>query len=214
MDVNPSLRGILVLIKPNGRAKLAPMHETKEKILQQALQFVSLYGIEALSIGQLAKDTKMSKSGLFAHFQSKEKLQIDVLLYGAQRYEDLVFRPAIAQPRGVARIRALVAGWAGWIGQSVAGDCPVLASLTELDEKEGPVRDCVFGLMNRYLENLEKMAQITVDVGQFRSGSDAKQIAFELISLLLGYQTTRKLSWTPEGSLQKSVESLIARYST
>ena len=191
---------------------LKPMHETKEKILQQALQLVSLYGLESLSIGQLAKDTKMSKSGLFAHFQSKENLQIEVLRYATRRYEEAVFLPAIAAPRGVPRIEALVTGWSGWIGSLVAGDCPILASLTELDEREGPVQAYLFSLMTRYIEALAKMAQIAVDEGQFKDETDTQQFAFELISALFGYQATRKLPWDSSKYFHSTIESLINRH--
>ncbi|MDX2471310.1 MAG: TetR/AcrR family transcriptional regulator [SAR324 cluster bacterium] len=188
------------------------MHETKEKILQQALQFVSLYGLDALSIGKLAKDTKMSKSGLFAHFNSKENLQIAVLEYSAQRFTEVVFRPATKAPRGVARIRALVDLWPNWIGsKTVAGDCPILSSLTEFDEKVGPVWDCLFRLTNQYHQSIVTMAQITLDEGEFKPDTNPEQFAFEFISLLLGYQAMRKLPLDPEKKWLKGVESLIER---
>ena len=187
------------------------MHETKEKILSQALQFVSLYGLDALSIGQLAKDTKMSKSGLFAHFNSKENLQVAVLEYSAKRFADVVFRPAVSAPKGLPRIRALVAAWPKWIGDSVAGDCPILSSLTEFDEKVGPVWECLFRLTNQYHQSIVTMCQITIEAGHFKADTDSKQFAFEFIALLLGYQAMRKLPLEPEKRWLAAVESLINR---
>jgi len=188
------------------------MNETKENILKKALQLTSLFGLESLSIGKLAKEMEMSKSGLFAHFKSKENLQIEVLRYGSQLFTESIFKPALAAPRGTPRIRALVENWPNWIGHGVAGDCPILAALTELDEKMGPVREFLFEIMTQYMESLSKMSNIAKEEGHFPANTDSQQFAFELISIMLGYQATRKLPWQAEQRLTESMENLIQRF--
>ena len=116
--------------------------DTKERILGEALDLASTVGIEGLSIGELAKATEMSKSGLFAHFNSKEDLQLEVLRSGSANFIETVVSPALRQPRGEPRVRALFERWLAWETLRTGG-CPFMAATFELDDRPGPVRDAL-----------------------------------------------------------------------
>src|SRR5687767_9089309 len=115
---------------------------THRAILEHAVGLASRLGLEGLTIGRLAEDLELSKSGLFAHFQSKEALQVEVLRHAGERFVEEVIRPALKAPRGEARLKALFTRWLEWArGKSLPGGCLFVAAATELDDKEGPVRD-------------------------------------------------------------------------
>src|SRR3954470_4749744 len=113
---------------------------TRQAILDHAAAQASRIGLRGLSIGQLAEELALSKSGLFAHFQSKEALQVQVLEHAAANFVDRVVRPALAAPRGIPRLRALFEGWLAW-GDSQASGCIFVAAAAELDDQPGPARD-------------------------------------------------------------------------
>ena len=116
--------------------------QTREAILVHALRLATRVGFEGLTIGQLADDLKLSKSGLFAHFKSKENLQLQVPEMASRRFVDAVVKPALAAPRGEARVRALFERWLAWeTSPSLPGGCPFVAAATELDDRPGPARD-------------------------------------------------------------------------
>jgi AcrR family transcriptional regulator len=116
--------------------------QTKQAILNHALGLATRVGIEGLTIGRLADDLRMSKSGLIAHFQTKEALQVQVLQTGAHRFVEDVLRPALKAPRGEPRLRSLFEGFLAWeASPSLPGGCPLIAASTELDDRPGPARD-------------------------------------------------------------------------
>ncbi len=119
---------------------MAKGEKTKGKILEKAAGLASICGLEDMSIGKLAKATGLSKSGLFAHFSSKEKLQTQVVQWVAQMFTEQVMLPAFKEPRGVPRIRAIFENWKHWIdGDSLPGGCVMIASSTEFDESREPL---------------------------------------------------------------------------
>jgi AcrR family transcriptional regulator len=116
--------------------------ETRQAILSHALALATRVGIEGLTIGRLAEDLGMSKSGLIAHFQTKEALQVQVLETGAHRFVEEVLRPALKAPRGEPRLRALFERLLAWeASPSLPGGCPLIAASSELDDRPGPARD-------------------------------------------------------------------------
>ena len=117
--------------------------ETRTAILDEAVDIASRVGFGALTIGQLADRTQMSKSGLFAHFRSKEQLQLQALEHAAARFIDCVARPALATPRGEQRARALFDGWLAWLEDSLPGGCIFIAAAVEVDDQPGSLRDAV-----------------------------------------------------------------------
>src|SRR5262245_60734844 len=115
--------------------------ETKQSILRHAVKVASTDGLSGLTIGRLAEDLQLSKSGLFAHFKSKEQLQIDTVRAATDLFVTEVITPALKAPRGEARCLALVQEWLKWGRRK--GGCFFMAAAAELDDKPGPVRDAV-----------------------------------------------------------------------
>src|SRR3954466_5932603 len=115
---------------------------TRAAILDEALRLVSKAGLDGLTIGTLADATGMSKSGLFAHFGSREELLLAVLAHGQTQFGKVVFQPAIAKPRGLPRLRAMFVNWLAWTESAeLPGGCPMIGGASEFDDKPGPVRD-------------------------------------------------------------------------
>jgi AcrR family transcriptional regulator len=171
---------------------------TRDRILDRALRLASRDGLEGLSIGVLAGDLGLSKSGLFAHFGSKEDLQLAVLQEAATRFEDTVMRPAFRAPRGEPRIRRLFENWVGWIGDPASpGGCVFLAAAAELDDREGRPRDFLAGSQKQLVAALARSARMAVEEGHFAARLDAEQFAFELYALLLGCSHWKRLLRDP-----------------
>lgn len=167
---------------------------THEAIVNQGLDLVSTVGFEGLTIGQLADEVGMSKSGLFGHFRSKERLQLDVLEAAVERYTEQVVRPAVAEPRGEPRVRAFFDNWLDWArGAYVAGGCIFIAAANELDDREGELRDRLVEYQQRWLDGLAKAATIAVEERHFRADLDAEQFAYEFYSIILAFHHAARL---------------------
>jgi AcrR family transcriptional regulator len=167
---------------------------TRTTILEHASGLASQLGLEGLTIGRLANDLDLSKSGLFAHFQSKEALQLQVLEYAANRFIQTVSRPALALPRGEPRLRAVFEGWLDWPRTSgLQGGCFFVAAASELDDRPGPVRDRLVELQREWLGFLAKGVRMAVAAGQFRSDVDPEQFAQDAYGVLLAYHHASRL---------------------
>lgn len=168
--------------------------DTRREILEHAVGLASQVGLEGLSIGRLADDLQLSKSGLFAHFRSKEALQIAVLQHAADRFVDAVVRPALASPRGEPRLRALFARWLDWgRGRALPGGCLFVAAATELDDKTGPVRDQLVRTQKEWLTFIAGAVRLGVAEGHFRKDSDARQVAHDLYGIMLAWNHAARL---------------------
>ena len=165
---------------------------TRQAILEAGLQMASSVGLEAVTIGELAKATGMSKSGLFAHFHSKENLQVEILSFAGQVFAEQVVVPALNVPAGVPRIRALVENWITWT-ERLTGGCIFVTASTEFSDRPGQVRDFLLRLQADWLQSLVRMARSAIRVGDFRADIDPGQFAFDLYSLLLGFHLYDKL---------------------
>jgi AcrR family transcriptional regulator len=175
--------------------------DTRQAILDHAFALSTRVGLEGLSIGRLAQDLSLSKSGLFAHFQSKEALQLQVIDTAAARFTDAVIRPALKAPRGAPRVRALVDGWFAWgLGDAEHGGCFFMAAAAELDDRPGPVRDRLVQSQNDWLDVLGTSIRAAVSEGHFRADLDADQLAFELYSALLGLHHYARLLGAPDAA--------------
>ncbi len=188
-------------------------NETREVILKAALDFSSKLGLESLSIGELAKKVGMSKSGLFGHFNSKEKLQKMVLDYAAKNYTENVFLPAFKKERGIERILAIVESWHKWSGKNFTGGCPLVAAAFEYDDRPGPVRDHLQHHQGNMIKSFERSAQIAIDEGQFKKDLDCREFAYEFYSFMLGYHLFSRLLRDEKAKERhyQSVEKLIER---
>jgi len=187
--------------------------DTKQAIVDQAIDLVSTIGLQKLTIGALASATGMSKSGLFAHFRSKEQLQLQVLEEARARFVDIVVAPALKTPRGEARIRALFERSMKQWEDALPGGCIFYAVSAELDDQPGPARDYLIAIQSDYRETLKRAAQIAVEVGEFRKDLDLDQFVFELASITAAYHHFGRLLGDPnaEKHAHAAFEALIAR---
>ena len=158
---------------------------TRDTILDHAFAMARSDGLEGLSIGTLASAVGMSKSGVFAHFGSREGLQLAVLDAGARRFMDQVLRPALAQPRGLARLRAIVANWCAW-GREFQSGCVLLSAASEYDGRDGALHDAVVRQQAGWRGELRQAIAQAVGTGELRADTDADQLAFEIYALMLG----------------------------
>ncbi len=191
--------------------------QTRATILDEALKIASKLGLEGLTIGSLADATGMSKSGLFAHFGSREDLQLAVLEHAAQRYGNKVFLPVLKIERGLPRLRALFQRWLEWTLESgLPGGCIMISAANEYDDRPGPIRDAVIANQNRGRAISEKAARLAVEEGHLRSDTDPEQIAFELLAIVLASHNYRRLLGDREARQRAltAFDELIARHAS
>lgn len=173
---------------------------SREAIIERAFEIARFAGVEGLSIGPLAQAVGMSKSGVFAHFGSREDLQLAVIDHAAAQFGTMVLGPALSQPRGLPRLRALMENWFEWVRGNTGG-CVLLGSVTEYDDRPGTLRDRVLANEQRWRGVLRRAIQLAIDEGHLRAG-DTEQYAFELYAIpltvhhkagLFGYEQARTL---------------------
>jgi AcrR family transcriptional regulator len=177
--------------------------QTRAAILDSALSLASQMGLEGLSIGALAEVAQMSKSGVFAHFGSREELQIAVIREYHHRFEEEVFFPALREPRGVARLRALFERWIRRVSVEVDSGCIYISGAVEFDDRPGPVRDALVSMVRAWQDALERAIRIAIDDGQLKPDTDAQQMLFEMHGLILALHHDARLMRTP-GALQRA----------
>lgn len=185
---------------------------TRDRIIESALRTASVEGLEGISLGRLAADVGMSKSGLFAHFASKEELQLDVLQAAAARFVDVVVQPAMREPRGEPRVRSLFEHWLVWERhESLPGGCVFMHAAAELDDRPGPARDALVDWQQQWLDALAKAARIAVEAGHFRADLDPGLFAFQQLGLVLGYYHARRLLNDPaaEDRVRRAFDALV-----
>ena len=156
--------------------------------------------------------TEMSKSGLFAHFRSKESLQVEVLQRARERFIDVVMRPALAAPRGVARVRALFDGWMRWQAGADAG-CIFVAASAEFDDQPGLVRDELVRSEQDWLDTMATVAGTAVAEGEFREQLDIEQFAYEMHGIMLAHHHASRLLRSPRSDerARRALDALITR---
>jgi AcrR family transcriptional regulator len=172
---------------------------TRRAILGRAMQIASVDGLEGLSLAGLAADLGMSKSGLFAHFGSKEELQLSTLRAARRVFSDLAITPAEAAEEGLDRLVALTVSWLHYIGtDTFAGGCLFMEAAAEFDARPGPIRDLVAETMSRWLGLLAEQTAIAVERGELARGTDPVQLAWELHAFGLGLNWDRQLNGNSE----------------
>ena len=188
--------------------------ETRQTILERAFELASVIGLSGVTIGRLAEETGLSKSGLFAHFGSKEDLQIEVLRAASADFAERVIAPALKQPRGPARLRALFEGWLAWASDpDVPGGCVFAGASFELDDQPGPVRDYLVEEEQRLLGVLSRSARLGVESGLLRDDLDCDLFAFQIHGLMLGFHHARRLmrQRNADTMARTSFEQLLAQ---
>ena len=166
---------------------------TRERILAQGLALMSQAGLAGVTLGVLADQVGMSKSGLFAHFRSKEDVQIGLLRYMAQFARAHVVQPAMSADEGLPRLKALVRNWFGWAQRAgLPGGCPVAAGLFEFDDVEGAVRNEILVMESEWRGLLKQLVQKASDRGHLRQDLDVDQFVWELCGIYLSHHTAHR----------------------
>ncbi|MEK8045343.1 TetR/AcrR family transcriptional regulator [Ideonella margarita] len=170
--------------RPSART-LQKGQQTRAAIIEAALGLASHMGLEGLSIGTLAEVTDMSKSGVFAHFGSREELQISVIREYHNKFEEEVFFPAIRQPRGLPRLQAMFENWVKRVSVEIDSGCIYISGAVEFDDRPGPVRDALAGMVKAWHAAMERAIRLGIDVGHLRDDTDPAQMLFEVHGLIL-----------------------------
>ena len=189
--------------------------QTRTLILDHAVAHASEVGLEGLSIGALATRLGLSKSGLFAHFGSKEELQLATLKAAQERFVNKVFLPALETPRGLGRIRALFHNWFEWLESSgQPGGCVILAAVAEFDDRPGLVRDTLLAGQKELRGAIAKAVRLAIEAGDLPADTDPWQLAFELFGIVLAAHHDRHLFDDPRAAARGmiAIERLLAAH--
>lgn len=158
---------------------------TRAAILEFALRHAARDGLEGLTIGQLADAMSMSKSGVFAHFGSREELQIAVVQAYHERFETEVFRPALRKPRGLPRLRALFDNWIKRVTVEISEGCVQISGAAEFDDRPGAVRDALVQSVSTWRDALLRATRLAIEAGHLRADLHAELLVFEIRGLIL-----------------------------
>ena len=165
---------------------------TKVDILNTALPLVRKLGFESVSIANLAKEVGMSKSGLFAHFHSKEKMHVMILDHASVDFTQNVVIPALKTKRGLPRLKKIISNWLGWLGSSSEGACPFVAASIEYDQKDGLVKERLQFHLGSLIKAITRSVDHCIEEGHFNKKCDSNQIAYEIYSFIIGESIYRK----------------------
>ncbi|MFM9881314.1 MAG: TetR/AcrR family transcriptional regulator [Burkholderiaceae bacterium] len=191
-----------------GRAMLKGQ-QTKALIIDAALGLATQVGLEGLSIGAVAELTHMSKSGVFAHFGSREELQIAVVREYFARFEEEVFYPALNEPRGLPRLRALFALWMKRVAVEIQSGCIFISGAVEFDDRPGAVRDALAHSVNVWLAAMHRAVQQAKEAEHLHPDSDEQQMVFEIHGLILALHYEARFLNMP-GPMARAVKGFDA----
>jgi AcrR family transcriptional regulator len=167
--------------------------QTRAAIVDAALAMASREGLEGLTIGTLADQMQMSKSGVFAHFGSREDLQLAVLKEYVQRFVAEVLKPAVKKPRGLPRLEAILDRWVAFLAREITRGCIMIAGAVEYDDRPGPQRDQMVAIITGWKAELLKAIRQAVAEGHLRPDVDANQMVFEVYGLMLAMHQDARL---------------------
>ena len=170
---------------------------TRHAVLDQATRTASEVGLRGVTIGSLADLTHMSKSGLFAHFGSKESLQLATVRHARDQFVNLVIRPALAAPRGEPRVRALFENWLDWDTNVLPGGCLFVAAAVEFDDEPGAVREELVRNQVDLDETIARVFRGGISERHFRDDADPEQFAFQMHGILLAFHQHSRLLGDP-----------------
>jgi AcrR family transcriptional regulator len=188
--------------------------ETRQAILDRGFDLASRAGLRGVTIGALAEALGLSKSGLFAHFKSKEALDAALVEHSGALFVERVIRPALKAPRGEPRLRDLFKRVLDWPTRSgLPGGCPMIAAAAELDDVEGAARDALVAQQKDWLDTIANLARVGVREGHFKSSLAPEQFAFELYGIQLMHHLAARLLRDPQADAraQAAFEALVAR---
>lgn len=200
-------------VQRSGRA-LPKGQQTKAAIVDTALRIAAQVGLEGLSIGALAEAMGMSKSGVFAHFGSRDELQIAVVREYYARFEEQVFEPAVQQARGLPRVRALFDHWMRFTSAELDSGCIFISGAVEFDDRPGPVRDALIEAVGAWQDAMIRAVAQARQEGHLVADADERQITFEIHALILALHYDARFLQQP-GATQRAVRgfnNILARY--
>lgn len=189
---------------------------TRAAILDVALELASREGLEGLTIGLLADKMNMSKSGVFAHFGSREDLQMEVLKLYHHRFEQEVFFPSMKEARGIARLQAMFARWIKRVSVEIASGCIYISGAVEYDDRPGPIREELVAMVRAWQGALLRCVQQCIDAGQLQPDADAQQMVYEMYGLILALHHDARFLRSP-GSVDRArlgFDRLLENYRT
>ena len=198
----------------SGGRTLLKGQQTKHAIVQAAVGLSTQLGLEGLSIGTLAECMHMSKSGVFAHFGSREELQISVIREYFATFEQEVFYPALQAPQGLPRLRALFDNWMKRVAVEIQSGCIFISGAVEFDDRTGPVRDALAYSVQTWLQALNRAVVLAKQCGHLMPDADEQQVAFEIHALILALHYEARFLKNP-GSLARAnrgFDDILARY--
>jgi AcrR family transcriptional regulator len=201
---------------PAPQRTLLKGQQTRAAILEAALGLAANMGLEGLSIGALAEVTQMSKSGVFAHFGSREELQISVVREYHTKFEEEVFFPAVREARGLPRLKALFERWVRRVSAELDSGCIYISGAVEFDDRPGPVRDALASMVVAWQSALERAVRIAVEEGHLHEDIDPLQVVFELHGLILALHHDARFLRNP-GAIDRvraGFERLVGHYAT
>ena len=186
--------------------------QTKRMILDRGMALASVVGLSGVTIGTLASELSLSKSGLYGHFKSKENLQMEILQAAIDRFVERVVAPGLKAPRGEPRVLALLEHWRAWDeSAAMPGGCLFVDAAVELDDQPGPLRDLLVQSQRDWLDALATAARIAVEEGHFRADLDTTQFAYEMWAVAHSYHFISRLLRDPSAELRAktSMERLL-----
>ena len=197
-----------------GRRVLIKGQQTKAVIIDAALGLASQIGLEGLSIGAVAEVTGMSKSGVFAHFGSREELQMSVIREYHDRFEAEVFYAAMQHARGVPRLQALFDNWMVQTSAEIDSGCIYISGAVEFDDRTGPVRDALASSVATWQTALRRAVELGQDEGHLSRACDAHQMAFEIHGLILALHYEARFLRNPSAAdrARKGFQHILTRY--
>ncbi len=183
---------------------------TRTRVIEEGLQALSQGGLSAVTIGRLAEATGLSKSGLFAHFRSRESLELALLDETVRVAWRHIVEPAMRNLEGLPRLVALVGLWFGWSSRAgLRGGCPIAAAMFELDDTPGVVRDRVAELDEEWRRLLHTQVRQAIDLGHLDAAADADQIVWELRGIYLAHHSTMRFQRDPDAD-RRAQYALVA----
>lgn len=216
MNTNPSLTELTDQDAASGRGRLLQKgQQTKSAIVDAALGLATQIGIEGLSIGAVSEVMQMSKSGVFAHFGSREELQISVIREYHHRFECEVFYPAMQEARGLPRLKALFSNWMKRTSAEIDSGCLYISGAAEFDDRPGPVSDALASSVKTWLSALHRCVVQTRELGHLSELTDAAQMSFELHGLVLALHYEARFLKTDKSldRAKRGFEHILLRYS-
>ncbi len=187
---------------------------TRAAILDVALELSSRDGLEGLTIGLLADRMNMSKSGVFAHFGSREDLQLEVVKLYHHRFEQEVFYPSVREPRGLPRLESMFDRWLKRVSVEIASGCIYISGAVEYDDRPGPIREELVSMVQAWQGALQRSARQAIEAGDLRPDTDAEQLVYEMYGLILALHHDARFLRMP-GSVERArrgFERLIENY--